>query len=243
MHYIIQDMQVISDSGLYALRIMGMDFVTFVLVLIIFLLLALIAGYFIYTDSRRRKNIEFIRNGDRVLLEIVPMSGNKVIREVVESFQGEAKKIEHNTRGTFLVSRFVKSDKLEAAEPYQLWPGCGHLDDYPYDAPENQRVTIVKYYFNEGDPAPKLMRDPKEWDTERYVKTTTAFARLARETKFAEVMQGQFSGFFDKLFKALPNLEKISLIMILCFVIIGMLAINLYFGFTTNSGIHTIIGR
>lgn len=241
--YIIQDMQVISNSSLYAIRILGMDLITFALVVIIFILLGIIAAFSIFNEHRRMKNLEFVKKGDKVLLEIVPMSGNKVLREVVESFQGEAKKIEHVTKGTFLVTKFAKSENLEAPEPYQLWPGCGVLDDYPYDAPEKQRIPIVKYYFNEGDPAPKMYRDPKEYDTDRVTRTTTAMARLHGETRFAEVMLGQFSGFFDKFFAALPHLQKIPLLIILNIVTIGLLIVSIYFSFSANSGIHSFMGK
>lgn len=238
MSYVMQDIAIIQDIPLFALRIMGMDIITFGLVLIIFILLVCIAGFFSIHQIKRQKNIEMVRTGNKVLIEIVPISGNSVIRQLVETEEGIAKKIKGSNS---VVSKFIKMND-ETIEPYQLWPGCGVLDMWPYDAPALQQVPVVKYYFNEGDPAPQMMRNPDEWNVERKTTITTAFSRQASEQEFAKNMQAQFGGFFEGFAKYAANLQKIGIIFILGIINILLVIANIYLTYMNGATISKFIG-
>lgn len=238
MTYIMHDMTAMQDILLFSLRIMGMDIVTFGLVLIIIVLLGAIAAFYSINQYKRQKNAAMVMEGDKVLIEEIPIAGNSVKRYLVETQEGTAKKIGTSNS---VVTKFAKM-KDDIVEPYQLWPGCGVLDKWPYDAPPLQQVTVVKYYFNEGDPAPKMSRNLAEWDTDRITRTTTTFSRLSSEQEFAKNMQGQFNGFFEGFIKHAANLQKIGIILILGIVQILLLVAVIYFTYMNGVQVSKFIG-
>ena len=220
------------------MKIMGMDLTTFVLVCIIILLLGIMAGRLWWDRHKRDKNIKDAK--DSVLLEIAPMQGGRVHRVLAKQFQGEAKEHTNEAKETFLISWFAKPEGSNI-EPYQLWPGFEYMDVWPLDAPESQQVPVMKWYFLEGDPAPKMPHDEEKYNVERVTRTTTAFSRLGRETAVASTMLGQFSGFFQDLIAALPMLKKINIVFILEIVILVGIAACLYFQFTGNQTLSAFI--
>lgn len=228
----------VETKLLQVIKIMGMDVSTFLLVMLITLLIIGFGIYYWWQSYKRNKNIEEAKG--KVLCEITPISGGQVKRKLCEMVEGEAKEIIDKSRGTFMLKAFIKVPEGSEAVTYYAFPEHDYLDVYPYEAPPSQQIPIVKYYFTEGDPFPKLPHDPAKWDVERVTRTTTAFARLAREESVAQTMLGQFSGFFEGLIAALPNLKKIPMLVILQIIIlVGILAVG-YLEFSSGQTIAQI---
>ena len=226
------------EPVLNATKIFGMDVMTASLVLIIMALLGYIAGRLWWDRYKRNKNIEDAK--DSVELIIVPIEGGKIRRVLAKAFQGEAKEITNESKGTFLNTWFAKPEKGEV-EPYQLWAGFNYTDDWPQDAPESQRVPVMAWFFHEGDTAPKLPHDEERYNVDRVTKQSTAFSRYSRETSVAATMLGQFSGFFNDLIASLPLLKKINLVFIMQIVTCAGIAALVYFAFMNNGNVATII--
>lgn len=222
----------------YALRIMGMDLLTFTF-LLAFLITASILFVKLYfiPDLRRKKYIQLTK--ESVLLEICPIGGGKVKRVLAPVYKGTAKEIRDKNGSTFFISEYAKMEGGDA-DGYYLIPGHGKMDEYPYDVPENQRVPILKYYYYENDPFPQMPDDPEKWNVEMRTNVTSSFARLSREESVAKTLIGQFSGFFEGLMKALPSLQKIPMIFILQIVILGITAMLVFFIYRSGQDISTI---
>lgn len=224
-----------------ALKIMGLDPLTFFLALIVVLGVAGAGFYYWWQDHKRNKHIEEVKKKP-VLLEIAPIGGGKVKRMLSPVYKGTAKEVTNKSGATFFISEVAKVSE-EDADGYYLIPGHGWLDEYPYDVPARQRVTVLKYYFHEDDPFPQMPLEPEKWNVELRTNITSSFSHYSREMSIAKTMLGQFSGFFEKLIKALPALERINIIFILMFVIIALLAVDIFFGFQAKQGVDMIIGK
>jgi len=219
-------------------KIAGLDISTFTLLVLIIGIFAFLFFKYWWDARKRNKNIKLAKQC--VLLEICPNDGSPVKKELCKSYKGEAKQVSDQSRGTFLISLFAKPPEGTISEPYQLWPGYGHIDVWPLDAPASQQIPIQKFYFIENDPAPKIPQDASRYSEARIKEITTTFARLSREEAIAQTMLGQFSGFFDSLIAALPALKRIPLIFLLILGIIALLAVNLYFGFHNGQLIEAL---
>lgn len=222
----------------YAIKIMGLDPATFALVFILF---AAFVGWFVkmwWDDRKRSQNIEKAKNG--VLLEITPIGGGRVKRIVSPVYKGTAKEVRHKSGATFFVSEMAKINENDA-DGYYLIPGHGWTDDYPYDAPAKQRVTILKYYYHENDPFPQMPLEPEKWNKEMVTNVTSSFARLSREESVAKTLIGQFSGFFEGLMKALPALQKIPIMFIIQLCQCAALVAIFYWEFRNGQGIASLM--
>jgi len=227
------------DAGIsYAIKIMGLDPMTFTLLAILLVVAAIwFIRYYYLPDRRRRKNIKLTR--ESVLLEILPIGGGQVKRILSPVYKGTAKEVKDKSGTTFFVSETAKLNENDA-DGYYLIPGHGWMDTYPYDVPEIERVPILKYYYHENEPFPLNPLDPDKWNVEMRTNVTSSFARLSREESVAKTLIGQFSGFFEGLMKALPSIQKIPLIFIFQIVTMGALVIVIYLIFSSNQSIAEI---
>jgi len=236
--YTLQPGLIPAEAVNFALKIMGMDLTTFILVCVIVLLLGIIAGRLWWDRHKRDQNIKNAK--DSVELIIVPIEGGKIKRVLAKAYQGEAKNATDEDKATFLQNWFAKPEKSNV-EPYQLWADFNYMDTWPPDAPESQQVPVMAWFFHEGDTAPKLPHDAERYNVERVTKQSTAFSRYSREVSVAATMLGQFSGFFNDLIASLPLLKKINWVFIMQIVTCAGIAALVYFAFTTNGNIATII--
>jgi len=236
--FIIQPEAAFTAGINYALRIMGMDLLTFTF-LIAFLVTAtiLFVKFYFIPDIRRKRNIKLTK--DSVLLEILPIGGGQVKRKLSPVYKGTAKEIKDKDGSMFFVSEYAKTDGGDS-DGYYLIPGHGWMDEYPYDVPEDQRVPILKYYYHENEPFPLNPLDPDKWNVEMRTNVTSSFARLSREESVAKTLIGQFSGFFEGLMKALPNLQKIPLMFIMQIATLGIMALLVYFLYKNGQDIMII---
>ncbi len=221
----------------FAIRILGMDILTFSLALIIVLMLAGIAFWYWRQDYKLKQNIQEAKGC--VLLEIVPIGGGKVRRVLSPVYKGTAKEVKNKSGATFFISQYAKVNENDA-EGYYLIPGHGHLDSYPYNAPERQQITVVKYYFHENDPFPQMPLEPDKWNPERKSEITSTFARISREESVAKAMLGQFGGFFEGLMKALPALQKIPIMFWIVIGIGALVVADIIFNFRNGQSIGDI---
>lgn len=221
----------------YAIKIMGLDPATFILV---FLVVCAFVGWFIkiwWDDRKRTQNAAKYKSG--VLLEILPIGGGRVKRIVSPVFKGTAKEVRNKSGATFFVSEMAKFNENDA-DGYYLIPGHGWTDEYPYDVPVKQRVPILKYYFHENDPFPQMPLEPEKWNVEMRTNVTSSFARLSREESVAKTLIGQFSGFFEGLMKALPALQRIPIMFIIQLIMAGVMLVMVYFEFRNGQSISSI---
>jgi hypothetical protein len=219
--FIFQPEAAVDAGTKYAIKIMGMDPITFALLLSLIIIgIWWFIRYYYLPDRRRRKNIKLTK--ESVLLEILPIGGGQVKRKLAPVYKGTAKEVKDKSGATFFVTETAKLAESDA-DGYYLIPGHGWMDLYPYDVDEIERVPILKYYFNENEPFPLNPLDPDKWNVKMRTDVTSSFARLSREESVAKTLIGQFSGFFEGLMKALPNIQKIPLLFI--FQIITMVAL------------------
>jgi hypothetical protein len=95
----------------------------------------------------------------------------------------------------------------------------------------------MKYYYHENDPFPKMPLEPEKWNVEMRTNVTSSFAKLSREESVAKTMIGQFSGFFEGLIAALPNLKKIPWLFYMQLGTMAGIAAVIYFQFNANTNI------
>lgn len=236
--YTLQPGLIPAEAVNFALKIMGMDLTTAILVFVIILLLGIIAGKLGWDRYKREKNIK--DGKDCVELIICPIEGGRIKRILAKAYQGEAKNLTDEDKGTFIQNWFAKPEKSNV-EPYQLWAGFSYTDSWPPDAPESQQYPIMAWFFHEGDTAPKLPHDEERYNVERVTKQSTAFSRYSREVSVAATMLGQFSGFFNDLIASLPLLKKINWVFIMQIVACAGIAACIYFLFTINGNVSTIL--
>jgi hypothetical protein len=161
----------------------------------------------VFYDSYKRGRNQAIASIS-VLLEIAPISGGPVARHVCEFYKGEAKKVENRSRATFMATIFAKPPEGHAIDAYYLLPEHEYLEnDWPFDAPKSQKYPIIKYYFTENDPCPKIPHDPSKWDTERYDRITSSIAKLSKDEAGLQIIVSEMSGIWQNIQAFLDKLK------------------------------------
>lgn len=221
-----------------ATTIMGLPVATFAIILVITLIVLIALIYFWWNSYKLNKNKEATRN--RVICEIVMEGGGRVRRELCEQYKMEAKKVETQSRATFMASAYIKplSGSLDA---YYLLPEHDYLDVWPLNARPAQQVNLQKYYFVENDPCPKMPHDPSRWDSDRYIRVTSAIAKLAKDESNLQVLVSEMSGVWQNIADFVQKLKMIPIIM---YMIGGLALINLFTAFMvfqSNNGIQQLV--
>jgi hypothetical protein len=236
--FIFQPEAAVDAGTNYAIKIMGMDPITFGLLLSLIIIgIWWFIKYYFLPDRRRRKNIKLTQ--ESVLLEILPIGGGKVKRKLAPVYKGTAKEVKDKSGATFFVTETAKLTESDS-DGYYLIPGHGWMDEYPYDVSEIERVPVLKYYYHENEPFPLNPLEPDKWNVEMRTNVTSSFARLSREESVAKTLIGQFSGFFEGLMKALPHIQKIPILFILQIITMGILAVIAYFVFRDGQTLANI---
>jgi hypothetical protein len=234
---IIAGDKIVLSTSHFAFTILGMPLIQFVLVAIIVALLSWQLLRYMWNARQRNKHI--LEAKGKVLLEFTDNHGGKVERVLCTEFKGEARKEEHESRGTFTIQNMAKVPG-HSIDCYFLLPEHDYLDTYPYDVPECQQIQIKKFYFTKNCPWPNIPHDASKWDTERYVKVTSTMAKLAKDESNLQVLVSEMSGIWEPMMKALEQLKHMSMIKILGFVQIVMLLIVGYFGWANMNAISAI---
>lgn len=224
---------------LNAFTILGMPVVTFFAVLAV--TLAVLAFLFFLWWDRMRLNQHKAESKDRVICEFMPEHGGKVYRILCESYKMEAKKVETKSRATFFTDAFVKAPKAHALDAYYLLPEHDYLEFYPLSARPAQQILLQKYYFVENDPCPKNPHDPSKWDADRYVRVTSAMAKLAKDESNLQVLVSEMSGVWQNIAEFV---KKLSLIQILLYMVGADILVDLFtafMGFQANNGISQLV--
>lgn len=208
-------------------------------ILVSYMALAVVAvlGFFVgrmwWNQNRLKKNK--IKVVGRCLCEFAPISGGQVVRELLEEYQGIIKRPEKMSRAT----QFLPTKPPENTEftEYHTLPEHEYLDVWPENAPKQQQVIVRKFYFNENDPSPRMPHDAKRWDTDRYVKVSSAISKDARNEASLRVLTSEMSGIWGSIENLLGMLKKIPILVILVIVNIGVVAIVGIFIFMVNQNV------
>jgi hypothetical protein len=231
----------------FAPAILGMPIVTFILVLVIVVLLGWQLSKYMIDAKKREKNIAEAK--DSVLIEFTDDHGGKVERVMCKEWKGEARKEEWDSRGTFTVQNQARIKDFKHLSGYRMTHSIDsyflisehdHLDEYPYDVPETQRILIKKFYFTKNCPWPNIPHDAKKWDTERYVRITATMAKLAKDESNLQVLVSEMSGVFEPMLKAIEWLKSLPLIKILAFIQLGALLIIGFLSYQNMSALSNI---
>jgi len=223
----------------FAITILGMPIVTF------FAILAVVLGvlgflFFLWWDRMRlaqHKN----EAKKRVICEFMGENGGLVWRELCEVFKMEVKKVETKSRAMFMADAFVRAPKGHAIDAYYCLPEHDYLELYPLGARPAQQIVLQKFYFVENDPCPKNPHDPSKWDAERYVRVTSAIAKLAKDESNLQVLVSEMSGVWQNI---ADFVQKLKLVPITMYMVAAAILINLFTAFMvfqSNQGIQSLV--
>jgi len=153
----------------------------------------------------------------------------------------EAKKVETKSRATFFTDAFVKAPKGHALDAYYLLPEHDYLEYYPLSARPAQQILLQKYYFVENDPCPKNPHDPSKWDADRYVRVTSAIAKLAKDESNLQVLVSEMSGVWQNIAEFVQKLKMIPYIL-MAIGGVGLVVLFVAFMvFQSNQGIQQLV--
>ena len=236
---VLQPGMVETTINPFAITILGMPIITF------FAILAIVLGvlgflFFLWWD-RMRLNQHKAESKDRVICEFMPEHGGKIYRVLCESYKMEAKKVETRSRATFFTDAFVKAPKGHALDAYYLLPEHDYLEYYPLSSRPAQQTLLQKYYFVENDPCPKNPHDPSKWDAERYVRVTSAIAKLAKDESNLQVLVSEMSGVWQNIAEFVQKLKLIQVIMIMVGANILINLFGAFMTFQSNQGIQQLV--
>ena len=221
-----------------AVTILGMPIATFAVVAVISLIVIIALLFFWWDRYKLNKNKQSTHN--RVVCVIMAEGGGRVRRELCEVYKMEAKKIETRSRATFMASAYVKPVH-GSMDAYYCLPEHDYLDAWPINARPSQQVILQTYYFKENDPCPQMPHDPSSWDTDRYVRITSAIAKLAKDESNLQVLVSEMSGVWQNIADFVQKLKMIPIIM---YMIGGLALINLFTAFMvfqSNNGIQQLV--
>lgn len=237
--YVLEAVTLETTTLPFDILIMGMPILGFVgLVVAVLGFLGFL--FFLWWDRMRLAQHK-AESKDRVICEFMPEHGGKVYRILCESYKMEAKKVETKSRATFFTDAFVKAPKGHALDAYYLLPEHDYLEVYPLNARAAQQIILQKYYFVENDPCPKNPHDPSKWDADRYVRVTSAIAKLAKDESNLQVLVSEMSGVWQNIADFVTKLRLIPYVL----MAIGGLALVCIFTafmiFQANQGVQQLV--
>jgi len=238
MNFILQAAMPGIPEYLNATTILGMPVVTFAVVLFIALIVFSALGFYWWNSYKLSSNRKSTQN--RVVCVIMSEGGGRVRRELCEQYKMEAKKVETQSRATFMASSYIRPTH-GSLDAYYLLPEHDYLDVWPINAKPAQQVILQTYYFKENDPCPQMPHDPSQWNTERYVRITSAIAKLAKDESNLQVLVSEMSGVWQNI---ADFVQKLKLIPIVMYMIGGLALINLFTAFMvfqSNQGIQQLV--
>jgi hypothetical protein len=218
--------------------IFGMTIPVFAGVVFITLIVFGILAFLWWDRFKLNKNKQSTHN--RVVVVIMGEGGGRVRRELCEVYKMEAKKVETRSRATFMASAYVKPVH-GSMDAYYCLPEHDYLDAWPINARPAQQVILQTYYFKENDPCPQMPHDPSQWDTEKYVRITSAIAKLAKDESNLQVLVSEMSGVWQNI---ADFVQKLKLIPVVMYMIGGLALINLFTAFMvfqSNQGIQQLV--
>jgi hypothetical protein len=235
---VLQPGMVETTINPFAVTILGMPIAVFAAVLFISLIVLTALIFFWWNSYKLSKNKQATQN--RVVAVILSEGGGRVRRELCEVYKMEAKQVETRSRATFMASAYVKPVH-GSMDAYYCLPEHDYLDVWPINAKPSQQVTLQTYYFKENDPCPQMPHDPKAWDTERYVRITSAIAKLAKDESNLQVLVSEMSGVWQNIAEFVQKLKLIQVIMIM---VGANILINLFGAFMTfqaSNGVSQLV--
>ena len=194
----------------------------------------LIMLWWFWRNQRKREQHK-LEAKDHVLGEFSDPSGALPVQRVLcEVFKGEVKVVTSKNRAMFATNTYVKIPKnLEGSfiDTYYTLPEHDYKDEWPYQERPSRRIIVTKFYWQLGDPVPKIPHDSRKWDADRYIKITTAMITAAKSEANLQVLVGEFTKYWDQLTDMLKLLKLIKPVMVILVVMCLLLIVDIYFGF------------
>ena len=218
--------------------ILGMPIPTFAVVVFVTLIVFGALAFFWWDRFKLNKNKQSTQNP--VVCVIMSEGGGRIRRELCEVYKMEAKKVETQSRATFMASAYVKP-LHGGLDSYYCLPEHDYLDAWPINARPAQQVILQTYFFKENDPCPQMPHDPSSWDTARYIRITSAIAKLAKDESNLQVLVSEMSGVWQNI---ADFVKKLNLITILLYMVGADILISLFtafMGFQNNQGIQALV--
>jgi len=237
--YVLEASLLETPSLSFDILIMGMPIMGFFGVMI--LVLGVGALLFILWWDRMRLNQHKKETEGKIICEFVPENGGLAYWVLCSAYKMELRKVETKSRATFMTDAFFKAPAGHAIDAYYPLPEHDYLDWYPRNARKVQQVKMQKYYFVENDPCPKMPHDPSRWDTERYIRITSAIAKLAKDESNLQVLVSEMSGVWQNIADFVQKLKWIPYIF---YAVLGLYLLELFgdfMGFQANQGIQQIV--
>jgi len=191
--------------GFYPLALLG--------IIAAVVVVASIIGFLWY--KRKSHITSLTETHGKLLCEFCSPEGiNSVLCEV---WKGQVKKIEDKSRGTFLVSRFIKSKDIGGEHSIDLyWVLHDHCFPYRYPEgkPYEEQTVVMKTHYLVNDPMPKITYRPDRWNPDKYDRTTAALGKYAQDEKNMQVLVSWLGGMQERIEAFVNYLKRVPLILL-----------------------------
>ena len=237
--YVLEAVVLETPTLLSDITIMGMPIMGFFVLL--FVVLGILSWLFILQWDRWRLGQHKKESKGKIICEFVPPNGGEAYWELCDQYKMELRKVETQSRAAFMTDAYFKAPKGHAIDAYYGIPEHDYQDWWPKNARRVQQVKLTKYYFQENDPCPKMPHDPAKWDTERYIRITSAIAKLAKDESNLQVLVSEMSGVWQNIADFVQKLRLIPYVLIA----VGGLALICIFTafmiFQTDQGVQQLV--
>lgn len=194
MNFVMEAAELLVTLNPQEKLIAGMAWYVFVLICIVFLLLAFV----LFLLGKERYNFKKNREEaiGKVGLMILPPTGGSIPIEfaLCEYHVNEVKTINDTSRGTFSCPQWAKAPKGHSVESYLLPDEHDYCINWPMKAPAGEQITIPVYIVHKNFPWPECPHDAAKWDTDKIIKRSSAmFNQAKNETTMQALMSPQMA--------------------------------------------------
>lgn len=220
-----------SILGLYPLAFWG----------IVALAVAILVVFYILWRKGKRHTVVLEKVKGKLLCEFCSPEGAYTV--LCDVWKGAVKKIEDKSRGTFLISKFVKAKEIPGEHSVDLyWVIQDHCFPYRYPEgrPYEEQTVVMKTHYVVNDQMPKITCNPA-WTQDLYYKTSAALGKLALDEKNMQMLVSELGGVWAKAEEFLNYLKRVPLILIGIGVLILIGLVNIFMIRGQASGIDTIL--
>lgn len=214
--------------------VMGIPLLNFIIgIVVIVVLVGAIGGWIfklMYDRKQREKNQ--LATVGHVVGEFLPENGGTARFLLVETFKGEARKIEENNRVLFtrLFAKPPSEIEGQNIDSYLLMPEHDWDIWWPIGKPKAQQVSMKMYKWIVNDPIPKIPHDAKKWDEDRYFIVSSSMYHNAKEESVTNIIVSKQSQNWKDIRDLVRYAKGLPFMKILQFVTIGGLLIVAFIG-------------
>ena len=199
-------------------------------------------GLYMFLRERERRKREFNRKyaNNKVIADFTTEEGNAYTKMCVVK-DGQIKTYLEKGQEVPLRELFVEKEGIAPLESYFVQSKYIYLIDWPFDAKPSHQVKIMRAYYKENDPYPKMRQGRDELSKKEEMEISARLAALSQEAGDMQVIIGEMKKAYETWGKILEQVKWVKWVLIAIGLDILIDMLNAVLTFMSSGKITSIL--